>query len=84
VMEGEPDTGSEDFSEIPNAWGVPYSYWFVGGWDAEEYDKAEAAGRIDSDIPTNHSPFFAPVLQPTLRVGTEAALIAAMVYLSQD
>jgi amidohydrolase len=84
VMEAEPDTGSEDFSEIPNAWGVPYSYWFVGGWDAEEYDKAEAAGRIDSDIPTNHSPFFAPVLQPTLRVGTEAALIAAMVYLSQD
>src|SRR3954470_19074891 len=47
-------SASEDFSDIPTALGVPYTYWFLGGTDAEVYDAAAAAGRIAQDVPVNH------------------------------
>jgi amidohydrolase len=75
-------TASEDFSDIPNALKIPYSYWGIGGIDADTYHAAEAAGRISQDIPTNHSASFAPVLQPTLDTGTEALVTAALAWLT--
>ena len=74
-------SASEDFSDIPNALGVPYTYWGIGGIDAEQYGRAAEAGRIAQDIPVNHSPTFAPVIQPTLDTGTEALVVAAMAWL---
>lgn len=74
-------SASEDFSDIPRAFGVPYTYWGIGGIDPETYANAEAAGTVQADIPANHSPHFAPVIQPTLRVGTAAAVVAAMAWL---
>ena len=53
-------SASEDFSAIPDALGVPYTYWALGCIDPEKWREAEAAGRIDSDIPANHSSKFAP------------------------
>lgn len=41
-----------------------------------------AAGRIEEDIPVNHSPAFAPVVQPTLDVGTRALVVAALAHLT--
>jgi hippurate hydrolase len=76
-------TASEDFSEIPTAFGVPYTYWGFGGVDPQEYAAAEAAGRL-SEIPANHSPKFAPVLQPTLTTGTAALVVAASAWLGKD
>ncbi|NKY49754.1 amidohydrolase [Nocardia vermiculata] len=75
------NSASEDFSDIPGALGVPYTYWGVGGIDAEVYRRAEQAGRVAQDIPVNHSPFFAPVVQPTLDAGTEALVVAALAWL---
>lgn len=74
-------SASEDFSDLPNAWGTPYTYWGVGGTDPELYDRAERAGRISQDIPVNHSSTFAPVIQPTLDTGTEALVVAALAWL---
>jgi amidohydrolase len=74
-------TESEDFSDIPSALGVPYSYWGIGGIDPDAYRKAEAAGRITEDIPTNHSPLFAPAIQPTLDTGTKALVTATLAWL---
>jgi hippurate hydrolase len=76
-------TASEDFSDIPNALGVPYTYWGLGGIDAGTYQRAEDAGRINQDIPVNHSPAFAPVVQPTLKAGTQAAVVAALAWLAR-
>ena len=76
-------TASEDFSDIPNALGAPYTYWGVGGIDAERYERALAAGRVEQDIPVNHSEFFAPVIEPTLSTGTQALVIAALAYLAR-
>ena len=41
---GEIDrqTVSEDFSNIPNAAGVPYTYWALGYTDEKTYRTAEA------------------------------------------
>ena len=74
-------SASEDFSDIPQALGVPYTYWGIGGMDPASYQTAQTAGRIAQDIPVNHSPFFAPVLQPTLDTGTQALVVAALAYL---
>jgi hippurate hydrolase len=75
-------SASEDFSDIPAALGVPYTYWFIGGIDAGVYDSAEAAGRIAQDIPVNHSAGFAPVIQPTLDTGTQALVVGALAWLT--
>ena len=77
-------SASEDFSDIPNALGVPYTYWGIGGIDEQQYQRAADAGRLSQDIPVNHSPNFAPVIQPTLDTGTEALVVAALAWLSPD
>lgn len=74
-------TASEDFSDIPNALGVPYTYWGIGGIDPDLYRRAERAGRVAQDVPVNHSATFAPVIQPTLDTGTEALVVAALAWL---
>ena len=76
-------TASEDFSHIPNALGTPYSYWGVGCTDPEKYKQALEAGRVEQDIPVNHSEFFAPVIEPTLSTGTKALVVAALTYLAK-
>lgn len=62
---------SEDFSRVPDAFGTPYTYWGVGGFPAGQ------------GVP-NHSPFFAPLIQPTLDAGTEAIVVATLAYLGKD
>jgi amidohydrolase len=77
----ERQTASEDFSDIPSALGAPYTYWGIGGIDPDLYATAEKADRISQDIPVNHAANFAPVIQPTLDVGTTAMVTAAMAWL---
>ena len=74
-------TGSEDVSWFAREAGVPLVFWFWGGVDPEAYAAAAAAGTLERDIPTNHSPFFAPVLQPTLDRGVDALVVAAREFL---
>ena len=71
-------TGSEDFSEFGRAAGVPSVFWLVGGVDAQTVLTAIAAGRFEQDVPSNHSPLFAPVLHPTLRTGVETLVVGAL------
>ena len=74
-------TVSEDFSKIPDAAGVPYTYWGLGYTDQKTYLAAEKDGHLD-DLVTNHSPKFLPPMQPTLRTGTEALIAAALAWLA--
>jgi amidohydrolase len=75
-------SASEDFSDIPSALDVPYTYWFIGGTDPDGYDRARRAGRVAEDVPVNHSAAFAPVVQPTLDTGTQALVVAALAWLA--
>lgn len=72
VVAYQPMTASEDFSYIPRALNIPYLYWGFGGFTEEQ------------EIYANHNPKFAPAIQPTLRTGTEAALVAILRYLGTE
>ena len=76
-----PTSASEDFGCFGAEWKVPSVFWFVGGTDAEMYAKAKAAGRLN-DLPTNHNPRFAPVIQPTLHTGVETLVVATRAWLA--
>lgn len=80
AFEAPRQSASEDFSDIPTALGAPYTYWALGGVDDGEWRRAEAAGTI-GEIPANHSPMFAPAIEPTLRTGAEAIVVAALAWL---
>lgn len=75
--------GSEDFSILATAIGKPYNFWVYGGVDPEKWDAAEKAGRIVEDIPVNHSPFFAPVIEPTLTRAVDSLALGALTFLKK-
>ncbi|PYD02256.1 amidohydrolase [Microbacterium esteraromaticum] len=74
-------TGSEDVSWFARDAGVPLVFWFWGGVDPKVYADAVAGGTVDKDVPTNHSPFYAPVIHPTIEVGVTAMATAARAFL---
>ena len=63
---------SEDFCIIPDALGLPYTDWGVGGFADWE------------NAPGNHSPTFALDLQPTLHRTAEVMIVAAAAWLVDE
>jgi hippurate hydrolase len=78
VLEKEPGSASEDYSEFVLA-GVPSFYWSLGGYDPA---KVEEARRTGVPLPANHSPYFSPVPEPSIRTGVEAMTLAVINALS--
>jgi hippurate hydrolase len=78
--ETQPASASEDFSVFGRNWKVPYVFWFVGGTDPKTYLEAQKHHQLNA-IPSNHSPKFAPVINPTLKTGLQAMITAALVWL---
>lgn len=70
VYEATRVTASEDLSRIPDAFGVPCTYWTVGSIGPARYPDALARGAVGRKIPANHSPHFAPLEEPTPRTLT--------------
>jgi amidohydrolase len=73
-----PVSASEDFGSFGTEWDVPSVFWYVGGTDPDLYRRAEEAGRVAQDIPTNHNASFAPVIHPTIETGVQAMTTAAL------
>ena len=73
-----PGPASEDYSEFIIA-GVPSVFFSLGGLDPKAMAEARAAGK---PIPANHSPYFAPVPEPTIRTGVEAMSLAVLNVMS--
>jgi amidohydrolase len=68
VVTAEPITASEDFSYYVEQ-GIPGFYFSLGGADPEKLVQAKAAGTM---LPSNHSPLFAPDVDPALHTGIAA------------
>ncbi|KAJ5776202.1 uncharacterized protein N7511_001213 [Penicillium nucicola] len=83
MVEMEPPSASEDFSLLATAVGAPYVMWMFGGTDPETWDEAVKKGTQDT-LPSNHSPFFAPVIQPTLKTGVDAYALGALTFLRKQ
>jgi amidohydrolase len=70
-----PVTASEDFSEFGSA-GVPSMMFNIGVYDQERF--IAARNGTGPPIPSNHSPLFAPVPQPTIETGIKAMTLAVL------
>ena len=68
VITTDPIAPSEDYSYFIQA-GVPSLYFSLGGANPQKF--AEAKG-TEGMLPSNHSPFFAPDVDPALRAGIKA------------
>jgi amidohydrolase len=82
VVTAEPITPSEDFSFF-TAQGVPGFYFSLGGADPEKFAQAKAAG---TTLPSNHSPLFAPDVDPALHAGiiAEVAVLRNLLNASPE
>ena len=77
-------SGSEDFSILGTAVGKPTSFFMYGGTPHQLYDECEKAGTLQEGLPTNHNSKFAPQIQPTMRVGTDGYVVAALGWLAKQ
>lgn len=68
VLIQEPITPSEDFSYFIEQ-GIPGFYFSLGGADPAKFAEAKASGTM---LPSNHSPLFAPDVDPALHTGIAA------------
>jgi amidohydrolase len=80
VQRVPPITASEDFSAFVNE-GVPSMFFFVGV--SEPQQAAEAMKPGGKPLPFNHSPFFAPVPEPSIKTSVQAMSLAVLNVLAQ-
>jgi hippurate hydrolase len=85
VIETGPVTGSEDVGVLAAAAAVPLVFWLLGGADPAAFAGAsglEDLARIVGGLPSNHSPLYAPVEEPTISIGVGALSAAAREWLA--
>lgn len=68
VITTEPITPSEDYAFFVEQ-GIPSLYMSLGGADPQKYADNLKAG---TNLPSNHSPYFAPDVDPALHTGIKA------------
>jgi hippurate hydrolase len=71
-------TGSEDYSEFVAAGMAKSVFMMIGGDDPGMIAEYKASGK---PLPVNHSPYFAPVPEPTIRTGAEALTLSVLMVL---
>ena len=77
-----PSMGGEDFARYGRtAENIPTLIYWTGGNDPEAL-KAAREGKAPP-APSNHSPFFAPIPEPTLKTGVQAMTAAALELLQK-
>jgi len=72
-------TASEDFSEFIDA-GVPSLFFGIGGDDPALLADYKAQGK---PVPVNHSPYFAPLPEPSIRTGVTVLTLAVLMVASR-
>jgi amidohydrolase len=81
VHEVEPVMAGEDFARYGRTEDkIPTLLLWLGGVEPEKY---EASLRGDITLPSLHSPFFAPLPEPTLKVGVNTMVISALELLGE-
>ncbi|WIM66921.1 amidohydrolase [Corynebacterium breve] len=83
-VDAERRTVSEDFANIPLAYGSPYLYWVIGCTPHEVWDRAVANNSVKEDVPVNHMDTFLPDYELTVDAATHAAAAAVLTYLGAE
>jgi len=84
VIDPGPVTGSEDVGVFALTADAPCVFWILGGADPALFAGASTAKElltVMAGVPSNHSPHYAPVIEPTLSVGVAALVAAAKEWL---
>jgi hippurate hydrolase len=71
-------TASEDFSQYVNQ-GVPGMFFFTGVYDPKVVAEAEHGGK---PVAFNHSPYYAPVPEPSIKTAAQAMTLAVLNVMS--
>lgn len=77
-------TGSEDVGIFAVEAGAECGYWLLGGADPAQFAGLATIAEISAKVaqlPSNHSPQYAPVIEPTLKIGVAAITAAARSWL---
>jgi amidohydrolase len=80
VLAVPPITASEDFSEFVNA-GVPSMFFFVGVLAPEDVAASMKPG--GKPLAFNHSPYFAPIPEPSIKTSVEAMSVAVLTTMAR-
>ncbi|PDP84827.1 peptidase M20 [Glycomyces fuscus] len=85
----DPFPATEDFGYFglpDDPQPIPYVFWFVGATPHDVWEAAPGDTPYEKmgNVPSTHSPFFAPAREPTLRAGLAAITVAALSYLGDD
>lgn len=76
VVPQEPSTVGEDFAEYGRTTHrVPICLFWVGATDPAKFAEAKKTGTL---VPSNHSPLFAPLPEPTIKTGVTAMTAAVL------
>ena len=75
VMETPPVMGGEDFSQFWRMGDMPTMIFWIGAVDPATWQAAQNGGE---PLPSLHSPFFAPVAEPTITTGVTAMTAAVL------
>ena len=67
----EPALASEDYSYFVSA-GIPSFFYTLGGANPQKYAEAKSTGQ---NLPSNHSPFFAPDVDPALHTAITSEVV---------
>jgi amidohydrolase len=71
---------SEDFSAFEQP-GIQSLFFTIGVYDPKRIAEAKAAGKA---VPPNHSPYFEPVPEPTIKTGVEAMTLAVLNVMGEE
>lgn len=81
VLDPGAGAGSEDVGVLASAAEAPLSFWLLGGADPALFTSGDLADPAIRTIPSNHSPKYAPVIEPTLALGVTALTTATRLWL---
>ncbi|MDV7099974.1 amidohydrolase [Gordonia amicalis] len=81
ILDPGAGAGSEDVGILATSCGAPLSYWLLGGADPSLFTTGDMTDPALLKVPSNHSPHYALVIDPTLATGVRALVIAARTWL---
>lgn len=84
IVDPGPVPGSEDVGQLATAAGAPCVFWLLGGGDPAPFARAASTEEMLNVLrgqPSNHSPHYAPVIEPTLDIGVAALVNATHTWL---
>ncbi|WP_053203955.1 amidohydrolase [Jiangella muralis] len=81
ILDPGAGAGSEDVGILATSAAAPLSYWLLGGTDPALFTTGDMTDPALLTVPSNHSPHYAPVVQPTLTNGVTALVTAARTWM---